>query len=110
MKMDGKSFVIGVLIGIAVGSVFSIVFMRVLPMSLSSYTKLTVTRDSWAEIDFGSNRYCFRYSGAIDLSNGETQLYPSLTATVGATYEWRGVEIVVSEVHSDYVILLIKPL
>jgi len=111
--MDGKSFVIGILIGIAVGAVSSIAFIRVLPSSQSSYTKLTVLQDTWTSITIEGNEYVFRFSpqtSSIDLSNGQTQLYPSLSATQGAKYEWRGVEIIVSEVHSDYIVLLVKPL
>ena len=111
MKVDRKSLVLGILIGIVVGAVSSIALTTVLPLSSSQSTKLTVLKDTWNSITISGNEYAFRFSGSsIDLSNGQEQLYPSLSATQGARYEWRGIEIVVSEVHSDYIVLLVKSL
>jgi hypothetical protein len=112
MTISPKSLVLVLVVGIAVGAISfaAVAYLSSWHSSSLSYTKLTVPRGSWTEIDFSGNRYCFRFSGEIELSDGQTQSYPSLFAIEGAKYEWRGVEIVVSEVHAEYAILLIRPL
>ena len=75
MKIDSKSLVLGILIGIVVGAVSSIALTTVLPLSSSQYTKLTVPKDTWTSITIGGNEYAFRFSGSsIDLSNGQESL------------------------------------
>jgi hypothetical protein len=69
--------------------------------------ELTVPRDKWTSITVGSNTWYFRFSDQINLSDGQQQ-YPNLPATEGAKYDWRGMEITVSKVHADDVLLLIK--
>jgi hypothetical protein len=93
--------------------------------SQSSYTKVTVPISGLlpapTEVDIGNNKYLFVYVNASSLypttphnqtigvtsTSGQYEYYP---ATVGATYEALGLEIKISEVHSDYVVLLVKSL
>jgi hypothetical protein len=70
--------------------------------------ELTVPRDTWTSVVVGSNTLYFRFSGQIDLSDGRQQLCPSLGAIEGAKYKWHEMEIIVSKVHADDVVLLIK--
>jgi len=82
--------------------------------SQSSYTKVTVVMGQIAIYDHGDNHYVFGYrliaSDPIDkfyVSSGfQTRVF---SATEGATYKDLGIEIKVLEVHSDYIVLLVKP-
>lgn len=82
--------------------------------SQSSYTKLTVVMGQIATYDQGDNHWVFSYRfSAYDptdkfyVSTGfQTRVF---SATEGATYKDLGIEIKVSEVHSDYIVLLVKP-
>lgn len=78
-------------------------------MQRSEYTKVVVVRGQVAKVEFDGNEYSFVYT-----RNQVTVLTPLYEfryyGTVeGAIYSDLGIEIVVSEVYSDYIVLLVKP-
>jgi hypothetical protein len=84
----------------------------VLPSFVQPYTRLKVAANQWASINIDGIRYDFEYqpsAGYIAQSDGQRQV-GGFSADVGKQIEWRGIEITVSEVQSDYAILLIKSL
>lgn len=82
-----------------------------------SYTKVTVVEGALGvTIEFNGNEYFFAYKWgpfapqdkfAVGTVGGLNQ--KNYDAVEGATYQAFGLEIVVSEVHSDYIVLLVKP-
>jgi len=133
--MNSK-IVIGTVVGLTVGLVLG-VFIGVLFISPSGilqpttvgYTRVKVLSDNSATLKLGElpnqNTYVFYYKStghydmkgiwidgyspqtpiAVDVyGNSEANLAP----TVGKVYDVLGIEINVSEVHNDYVILLVK--
>jgi len=79
----------------------------------SSYTKLTLSSSStvnFTSITFGEMEYSFEYSynGLLLVSNSllETRTYNPVN---GSVYIDIGIEIKVSEVYSDHIIIFVKP-
>lgn len=78
----------------------------------SSYTKVTVVEGQVAEVEFDDNEYVFVIMGEtsdrflVITPLGEAKLFDIVE---DAVYSDLGIEIVVSEVHSDYIVLLVKP-
>lgn len=87
-----------------------------------SYTKVKVLAGMPKDIEIEGNKYVFTYKYRDifypDLSDDKFYVFVGLTKEAykgfplieGEKYEAFGVEIVVSEVHSDYIVLLVKPL
>jgi len=76
----------------------------------SEYTRVVVVTGQVAKVEFDGNEYSFVY--ASNLITVETPLpgfFRYYGPVEGAIYSDFGIEIVVSEVHSDYVVLLVKP-
>ena len=81
----------------------------------SEYTRVQVFSDSSAHAILNNYTYDFYYK-----AYGSTAQYPIeidvsgvskyLQATQGQTYNVLGIEVVVSQVHDDYIILLVKSL
>ena len=93
-----------ILIVVMIGSVVLIV----LGVQNEGYTKVTINNYSAANINLGGKAYLFKY-------------YPPQLAIIpvgvvidqvvqGTTYRYSDLEVKVSEVHSDYIVLLVKPL
>jgi len=118
-----KHFPIKKVIGLAVVLIIIGAFLWYAPtiisslqnlFSQSSYTKINVVMGQVAIYDHGDNHYVFAYrllsSDPTDkfyVSSGfQTRMF---SATEGAMYKDLGIEIKVSEVHSDYIVLLVKP-
>jgi rubredoxin len=82
--------------------------------SQSSYTKMTLVIGQFVTYDHGDNHYGFAWrllptdpTNVFYVSTGfQTRVF---SATEGATYKDLGLEIKVSEVHSDHIVLLVKP-
>ena len=78
-------------------------------MQQSSYTKVTVVVGQVAKVEFDDNIYGFGYASGqfvVVTPLFELRYYD---AVEGAVYSDLGIEIVVSEVYSDYIVLLVKP-
>lgn len=99
-----KKIIVILLIVVITGSIVWIV----LSVQNYGYTRLTISNFTAATIKFGDKTYIFKY-------------YPPELAIIpvgaiidhviqGATYRYSGLEVRISEVHSDYIILLVKPL
>ena len=83
-------------------------------LSQASYNKITVLAGQPATYEYDNNVYGFGYKVlSIDppdkfvVSTGFD--YRQFSTVEDARYEAFGLEIVVSEVHSDYIVLLVKP-
>ena len=83
--------------------------------SQSSYTKVTVVAGQVSDIKFNDNEYFFMYPSPPWIEGNQFSIStPTLSAKIhpaieGATYYDFGLEIKVSEVHTDYIVLLVKP-
>ena len=87
-----------------------------------SYTKVKVLAGVPKDVEIEGNKYVFTYKYRDilfpDLSDDKFYVFVGVTKETykgfplieGEKYEAFGIEIMVSEVHSDYIILLIKPL
>jgi uncharacterized protein HemX len=105
---------VGVAIGVAVG--WSIGQSQSHAVQ-SEYTRVQVFSGSLTHATLNNYTYTFLYKwwgGASDLQKPieiDVQgIEKTLPATQGQTYDILGIEVVVSEVHDDYIILLVKPL
>lgn len=82
----------------------------------SEYTQVKVFSGSSAHATLSNYTYTFLYKwwGTYDpqkpIEIDVQGIEKTLPATQGQTYDILGIEVVVSEVHDDYVILLVKPL
>jgi len=118
LRIDGKSIVVGSLIGLLVGLVLPINLLDL--FAQSSNMEVTVVEGHPASVKVADYEYYFAYtpanysswfpSNATFTVTTEAGLFAMKTfnAIDGATYKAYGIEIVVSEVHSDYIILLVK--
>jgi len=87
-----------------------------------SYTKVKALAGTPKDIEIEGNKYVFTYKYRDiffpNLSDDKFYVFVGLTKETykgfplieGEKYEAFGIEIIVSEVHSDYIILLVKPL
>lgn len=115
--MERKSLIVGILVGIAIGAVSSFLVFELpsllLSNTLSNTTRLIVS-DSWNTIYVQGSKFQFSFVPSSKWVGASYGVSPAegggFNATAGKSLEWHGVEITVSEVHSDYVVLLIKPL
>lgn len=107
MRIDAKSVVLGVLIGLVVGLIIPINLLSL--FSQSSYRKITLAEGQVATVEFDQNTYGFTKEGDFIYVVSGTLKQTTLSATEGSVYKVFGIEIVVSEVHVDYVVLLVKP-
>jgi ribosomal protein L37AE/L43A len=131
MKQPGarKPFPIKKAIGVLLVAVIIGAFVWYSPTIISTiqnfiedygYTRVAISVDSGTTIHLGDNAYIFEYwdsSFAKGLNSSATTsvfgIAPFMVwhpAIQGATYRDSGLEIKVSEVHSDYIVLLVKPL
>ncbi len=87
--------------------------------AFSGYTKVTLVTNQPNSVQFGNNVYGLGYAGPSTDFYGKTQnqfdVVPAgiigtkyYNAVQGATYNDLGLQIVVGEVHNDYLILWIK--
>jgi hypothetical protein len=82
----------------------------------SEYTRVQVFSDSLAHATLNNYTYTFLYKwyGIYDpqkpIEIDVQGIQKTLPATQGQTYDILGIDVVVSEVHDDYIILLVKPL
>ena len=99
-----KKIIVILLIVAIIGSIFWIV----LSIQNYGYTQVTISNFTAATVELGNRTYIFDYSppelaiipvGAI--------IDPVVQA---ATYRYSVLEVKVSEVHSDYIVLLVKQL
>ena len=85
----------------------------------SGYTKVTLVTNQPNSVQFGNNVYGLGYGGPITDYFGKTTIqfvvmpasivgWKYYDAVQGATYRDLGIEIVVGEVHNDYLILWFK--
>jgi hypothetical protein len=112
-----KPFPIKKIIGISVIIVIVGVFVWFIPTIISTiqnlgYTRVAVSANSTTTIQFGDNVYVFGYSPPkFGLQGTSTYWLPrAYNATQGSVYRDAGLEMKVSEVRSDYIVLLVKPL
>lgn len=112
-KVIGLSLLI-VLVGVFLWNAPTIISTVQNLFSQSSYTKLTLVVGQYTVYDHGDNHYVFAWRllladspNLFVVSTGfQTQTF---STTQGATYTSLGLEIKVSEVHTDYIVLLVKP-
>lgn len=78
-------------------------------MQQSSYTKVTVVEGQVARVEFEDNVYAFAYMHEQFVIITPLAGFRYYDVVEGAVYSDLGIEIVVSEVHSDYIVLLLKP-
>ena len=104
---------IGVAIGVAVGWSIGQSQSRAVQ---SEYTRVQVFSGSLAHATLNNYTYTFLYKwwGTYDpqkpIEIDVQGVEKTLPATQGQTYDILGIEVVVSEVHDDFIILLVKPL
>jgi hypothetical protein len=81
--------------------------------SNSSYTRIVVVQGQVESYNQSDNRYVFGYTvtnqSSFFVMTAELTLQ-QFPITVGAIYTAFGLEMKVTEVHSDYFVLLVKPL
>ena len=122
--MNGK-IVVGVSIGVVIGLILGILIGFILlpnffggtPLVDSDYTRITVFSDYAASAQFGDYNYLFfykydSYGGEVKASDGivvgvgnKFEIVPSV---IGSTNRILDLRIKVSEIHNDYVVLLVK--
>jgi hypothetical protein len=117
-----KSVIAGLLIVLAIGIAIGY-FMQNGAFSnpsnpFSGYTKLTLTLSQGKSVQFGDNSYAFTYIGQSSNFNEQGKLKFGMIAGIattkiydaieGAKYNELGVELLVGEVHTDYMILYVK--
>jgi hypothetical protein len=78
-------------------------------MQQSSHTKVNVVLGQIAEVEFDGNKYLFAYEPVYIVLITPLSHYRYYEAVEGAVYSDFGLEIVVSEVHPDRIVLLVKP-
>jgi hypothetical protein len=110
-----KILTIVLLIGIiGMGAVIGILWMG--QTKQSGYTRVQVFSDSSTHATLNNYTFTFLYKwwGTYDpqkpIEIDVQGIEKTLPATQGQTYDILGIEVVVSEVHDDYIILLVKPL
>ena len=121
--MNSK-IIAGVSIGLVIGLVLGILIgVFLLPNLLGNtglldtdYVRIKVFSGSNAHDAFDNYTYTFLYKwwGTFDPENPieiEVQgVSETLPAIAGRTYDILGIQVIVSEVHDDYVVLLVKSL
>lgn len=120
--MSSKTIIAGLLIVLAIGIAIGY-FLQNSGFSnpsspFSGYTKLTLTLSQGKSVQFGDNSYAFTYIGQSSNFNEQGQLKFGMIAGIattkiynaveGTTYNELGVELLVGEVHADYMILYVK--
>ena len=80
------------------------------------YTRLTLPIGAFVYSTQGKNEYTFRYGGLLANESGLLQVWISgyafprdIAIRDGATYAAFGIEIKISEIHEDYIVILVKP-
>ena len=83
----------------------------------SSYTKLTLPIGAFVYSTQRDSQYTFRYGGLLADQPSLLQVWVSgnafprdLSIREGATYTAFAIEIRISEIHEDYIVILVKPL
>ncbi len=96
MKIDSKSLVFGILVGIAVGSITSLVFVRYLPSGFRATEKYTVT---------------MRVSGFSSIYPSGTAIVVFLrnNATIGEYQVWISPATNATLEKGDYTVKIYKP-
>jgi len=123
--------VVGLVSGIVIGIVIVCIlaYFQTVPSAHSAYTEVVVPLKGWRGyssrgiyFDFGWGSTLFGDQGAdtnmfevLISHSGDGSIIQYFSVTVGATYDiatpnYWVIEIKVSEVHSDYIVLLVKPL
>ena len=104
---------VGVAIGVAVGWLLGQSRSQAVQ---SEYTRVQVFSGSLAHATLNNYTYTFLYKwwGTYDpqkpIEIDVQGVEKTLSATAGQTYDILGIEVVVSEVHDDYIVLLVRPL
>ena len=120
-KVVGRNVAIAlgiICIILAVGLVATFVYYTYIinsSNSASEYTRIVLIGGS---VYYTFNQYSYQFFGPFSSSNSQLMfgvavqngIVANYNATVGATYEYSGIEIKVSEIHSDYIVLLAKSL
>jgi len=78
-------------------------------MQPSPYTKVTVVIGQVARVEFGDNIYGIGYGQGRIVVITPLVEFRYFDAVEGAVYNDLGIEIVVSEVHAEYIVLLVRP-
>jgi hypothetical protein len=109
--------IVMLLIGVAIGAVVGWSIGQSLSQAVQSeYTRVKVLNGTTSTATLDNYTYDFFYSNYLGFPqpmriNVEGfGIEKTLTPTQGQTYRILGIEVVVSEVHDDYIILLVKPL
>jgi hypothetical protein len=113
-----KGIIIGVILTVAV---IGIVFGLIPLIQQSAYTKLTLPIGTFVPYNLKEGsaypEYNFRYGGVLGDNPNLLQVWPGssqspkeFSVVEGATYTAFAIEIKISEVHSDYIVILIKHL
>jgi len=83
----------------------------------STYTKLTLPIGAFVYSTQQNVQYTFRYGGLLGDEPNLLQVWVSgnafpkdLSISKGATYTAFAIEIKISEIHEDYIVILVKPL
>jgi hypothetical protein len=105
MEVAIGMLLIGVAVGVAIG--WSIGLLIRTPEAHIEYTRVQVYKNGYALTTLDGFTYYFGYFGpeiTFAFATGQYQAFP---ATQGQTYFF-GIEVVVSEVKDEYLILLVK--
>lgn len=79
-------------------------------MHRSEYTRVVVVTGQIAKVEFDGNEYTFTYAdNQITVTTPIPGYLRYYGPVEGAIYSDFGIDIVVSEVHSDFLVLLVKP-
>jgi hypothetical protein len=97
---------------IGMGIVIGILWMG--QTKQSEYTRVQVFSDSSAHATLNNYTYYFYYKAYGSTAQNPIEIDVQgvskyLPATQGQTYDVLGIEVVMSQVYDDYVILLVKP-
>lgn len=116
MKKTGK--IVAVILLVAAVGITILLAPNILSLiQQSSYTKLTLPIGAFVYSDQQDVQYTFRYGGLLSDQPNLLQVWVSgnafpkdLSIHEGATYTAFAIEIRISEVHEDYIVILVKPL
>lgn len=123
-KSLAKGLILGLIIGLVLGLSIGILTSKlIMPSSTENtlqptptymgYTRVKVLSDGLEKVTVGGEELVFMYkwmgvSDDIRITILNSNIDRNLPPTQGATYNIAGFEIIVSEVHDDYVILYVK--
>ena len=106
-------------IAVVIGVIIGVLWMGQAKQDESEYTPVRVFSDSVANATLEGYEYTFLYKShyyfnpqePIEIRMQRISRTQTLPTTVGKTYDVLGsIQVVVSEVHDDYILLLVKAL